>query len=81
MRACTRRPREPHSHERGELIYLRTGRKGVAMDDAEQHWDHWKASGIRYVVCLRPAVPLPSVSRPFNVLFQTSRHRLWILEI
>lgn len=63
------------------LIYLRTGRKGLAMDDAEQHWDHWKASGIRYVVCLRPAVPLPSVSRPFNVLFQTSRHRLWILEI
>jgi hypothetical protein len=63
------------------LIYLRTGRKGFAMDDAGQHWDHWKASGIRYVVCLRPSVPLPTVSRPFNVLFQTSRHRLWIVEI
>ena len=63
------------------LIYLRTGRQGFAMDDAGQHWDQWKASGIRYVVCLRPAVPLPSVSRPFSVLFQTSRHQLWIVEI
>ena len=63
------------------LIYLRTGRRGFAMDDAERHWDRWKSSGVRYVVCLRPGVPLPSVSRPFNVLFRTSRHQLWIVEI
>jgi hypothetical protein len=63
------------------LVYLRTGRKTLAMGDITHRWRGWKARGIRYLVCLVPA-ELPS---PFEVsyklLYQTSRHKLWVIEI
>jgi hypothetical protein len=63
------------------LVYLRTGRKTVALGDFTHRWRGWKAQGIRYLVCLVPA-ELPS---PFDVsyriLYQTSRHKLWVIEI
>ena len=62
------------------LVYLRTGRKGVAMDDWRTKWHAWKAHGIRYLVALRP-LDLPDRSAvPYRVLYQTARHKLWVIE-
>jgi hypothetical protein len=59
---------------------LRTGRKGVAMDDWRTKWHAWKAHGIRYLVALRP-LDLPDRSAaPYRVLYQTARHKLWVIE-
>jgi hypothetical protein len=63
------------------LVYLRTGRHTVALDDLTERWRIWKAHGIRYLVCLRPAEPPdPSVVH-YRLLYQTSRHRLWVVEL
>ena len=63
------------------LVYLRTGRKGVAMDDWRTKWHAWKARGIRYLVALSP-LALPDRSAvPYRVLYQTARHKLWVIEI
>ena len=62
------------------LVHLRTGRRTVALDNAAANWARWKRSGIRYLVCLRTA-DLPDPSRGYTVLYRTSRHGLWILEI
>ena len=62
------------------LIFLRTGRRGVALDDARGRWAAWKAQGIRYVVDLNGS-ELPEQSLGYRVLFTTERSKLWIIEI
>jgi len=63
------------------LVYLRTGRKGVAMDDWRAKWTAWKAHGIRYLVALSP-LDLPDASAaPYRLLYRTARHKLWVIEI
>jgi hypothetical protein len=63
------------------LVYLRTGRKTVGLGDLTHRWRGWKAEGIRYLVCLVPA-ELPSPSDvSYRLLYQTSRHKLWVIEI
>jgi len=63
------------------LVYLRTGRKTVALGDLTHRWRGWKAQGIRYLVCLVPA-ELPSpLDVSYRILYQTSRHKLWVIEI
>ena len=62
------------------LIFLRTGRRGVALDDARGRWAAWKAQGIRYVVDLNGS-ELPEPSLRYRVLFTTERSRLWVIEI
>lgn len=62
------------------LIFLRTNRRGVALDDASGHWAAWKALGIRYVVDLNGS-ELPDPSLGYRVRFTTARSRLWVIEI
>jgi hypothetical protein len=61
------------------MIYLRTGRHGVAIDDARGRWAAWRALGVRYVVSLR-GQELPDPSLPYRVLFKTTRSGLWVVE-
>jgi hypothetical protein len=61
------------------LIYLRTGRHSVAIDDPRGRWKAWRALGVRYVVALR-GQELPDSSLPYRVLFKTSRSGLWVIE-
>lgn len=61
------------------LVYLRTGRRGLAIDDAQGQWSAWRALGVRYVVALR-GQELPHPSLPYRVLFKTPRSGLWVIE-
>jgi len=61
------------------LIYLRTGRRSLAIDDARGRWQAWRALGVRYVVALR-GQELPDPSLPYRVLFKTTRSGLWVVE-
>ena len=62
------------------LVYLRTGRRTVAMDDPGANWQRWKSMGVRYLVCLRPK-ELPAPHGPYEVLYRSNRHRLWVIVI
>jgi hypothetical protein len=62
------------------LIFLRTGRRGVAIDDARGRWEAWRKLGIRYVVDLNGS-ELPDQSLGYRVLFGTARSRFWVVEI
>jgi hypothetical protein len=62
------------------LVYLTTGRKTLAIDDYPNNWRRWKAHGVRYAVALRPA-ELPDSSYGFRLLYQTSRRKLWVIEL
>jgi hypothetical protein len=62
------------------LIFLRTGRRGVAIDDARGRWTAWRAQGIRYVVDLNGS-ELPERDLGYRVLFTTARSKLWVIEI
>lgn len=58
------------------LIYLRTGRKGVALAFPEENRAVWATAGVRYAVALRP------MERPRGgeLVFQTERG-LWIVKM
>jgi hypothetical protein len=62
------------------LVYLATGRKTLAIDQYQDNWRRWKAGGVRYAVALRP-VPLPEMPAVFKVLYQSSRRKLWVIEM
>jgi hypothetical protein len=62
------------------LIFLRTGRHGVAIDDARGRWAKWKKIGIRYVVDLNGS-ELPDPALGYQLRFQTARSKLWVIEI
>jgi len=61
------------------LIYLRTGRRSLAIDDARGRWPAWRAAGVRYVVSLR-GQELPDPSLPYRVLLKTTRSGMWVVE-
>jgi len=61
------------------LIFLRTGRHSLAIDDIRGRWASWRAIGVRYVVALR-GQELPDPSLPYRVLFKTARSGLWVIE-
>ena len=61
------------------LVYLRTGRRTVSIDDAHLNWANWKRSGVRYAVSLRPtSLPAPTV--PYRVLYRSPRQGFWVVE-
>jgi hypothetical protein len=62
------------------LVYLRTGRHSVAVNDARARWSTWQSQGIRYLVSLQGHVELPDRSRPYRVLFRTERSGMWVVE-
>lgn len=61
------------------LVYLRTGRHSLAIDDPRGRWKEWRSLGVRYVVALR-AQDLPDPSLPYRVLFKTTRSGMWVVE-
>lgn len=62
------------------LVYLRTGRKAIALDDPRADWSSWKRRGVRYLACLLP-LELPAASQgEYKVLYR-SPARLWVIEI
>jgi len=65
------------------LVYLLTNRKGVALDDplVDANLRRWKARGVRYLVSLNPVEAPHSSRHEFKLLYQTSRRKLWIVEI
>jgi hypothetical protein len=62
------------------LVFLRTGRRTVAMDDAGANWQRWKRMGVRYLVCLSTGAQ-PPAGVPYKELYRSERHGLWVLEI
>jgi hypothetical protein len=62
------------------LIFLRTGRRGVAIDDASSRWAGWRDLGVRYVVDLSGS-ELPDSSFGYRILFTTVRSKLWVIEM
>ena len=62
------------------LVFLVTGRKTLAIDDYANNWRRWKADGVRYAVALRSA-SLPDPAFGYTVLYQTSRRKLWVIEL
>jgi hypothetical protein len=62
------------------LIYLRAGRRGVAINDARARWATWRSQGIRYLVSLQRSVELPDRALPYRVLFRTERSGMWVVE-
>jgi hypothetical protein len=62
------------------LVYLASGRKTLAVDAYQDNWRRWKAGGLHYVVALRPAA-LPEPPMVFRLLYQSSRRKLWVIEI
>jgi hypothetical protein len=62
------------------LVYLLSGRKTLALDGNQDSWRRWKAGGLRYVVALRP-MALPESPAVFRLLYQSSRRKLWVIEI
>ncbi|MEO8680959.1 MAG: hypothetical protein ABI665_18050 [Vicinamibacterales bacterium] len=58
------------------LVYLLTGRKTVATDEFSRGWERWKASGVRYIVALRP-LALPSKSLTYRLLYQSPHRIFW----
>lgn len=63
------------------LVFLKTGRKTVALDGVTERWRIWKTQGIRYIVSTKPIEkPNPSVVS-YRVLFETRQRKFWVLEI
>jgi hypothetical protein len=62
------------------LVYLRTGRHTVAIDDPGANWQRWKSMGVRYLVSLRPA-DVPTGYGPYRELYRSKRQGLWVIEI
>ena len=59
------------------LVFLRTGRTGVASAAPESHWPEWKAAGIHHLIALQP-MALPPKFLGYRKLFE--HQRLWVLE-
>lgn len=62
------------------LVYLLTGRKGVVYDNPLANVRRWRTEGIGYAAALH-AVPAPSESRGYRVLFESPRLKLWVTEL
>ena len=59
------------------LVYLRTGRKGIASDHPLVEWNKWRDRGVRYIAALYP-LELPDGK--YKLLYHSAGH-LWIIQI
>lgn len=62
------------------LVYLRTGRKGIYLINADQNWDRWLSWNVRYLASLQP-FELPGRARRPGPVLQTGRRQLWVVEM
>lgn len=61
------------------LVYLRTGRKGIAFDDPGTQLESLKARGIRYVASFVPVDPPDRAARDYKVLYSSGD--LWVIDL
>jgi len=61
------------------LVFLRTGRKGVASGDPARNRHAWQKAGIHYIAALRP-MPQPVRSAGFRKLYESRRLWVWGLD-
>lgn len=71
---------EPVASSNPGLIYLATGRKGIALGNPRVHLARWQDLGIRYAVAVHMAEQ-PSRSLKFRTLFASPRLNLWVAEL
>lgn len=62
------------------LVFLRTGRLGISLVDADANWNRLHEFGVRYAAALRP-VDVPVRLHRQRLLGKTARHQLWAIEI
>jgi hypothetical protein len=62
------------------LLYLATGRKTVALSNPRTHLAEWQQLGVRYAVAVHVA-DKPPRSLGFRPLYESSRLKLWVLEL
>jgi len=63
------------------LVFLRTNRRTLAMENMRGDWQKWKAQGVRYVVCLA-AAQLPHASAvSYKLLYESPVRKFWIIEL
>ena len=62
------------------FVYLTTGRKTVATDDFTRGWQRWKASGVRYMVALRP-LGFPQKNLGYRVVYESKARHYWVVDI
>ena len=61
------------------LIYLRTGRKTVPIDNELDNRERWRRLQVRYVVYLERQ-GLPDPAGPRRILYRSPRHKLSVAE-
>ena len=61
------------------LVHLSTGHKTLSFDRPHEHWNVWRARGVRYVACLL-AVELPSESTGYKLLYR-GPSGFWVIEL
>ena len=62
------------------LLYLRTGRRSVALDDPGVKPDAWRRRGFRYLISLLPIQVPPGGPNELAILYH-SPARLWVIDL
>jgi hypothetical protein len=61
------------------LVYLRSGRRTVAIDSYDDKWARWRRMGVRYVVSLVHGTPL--IDRRAELRFKIPDRNMWVYEL
>jgi hypothetical protein len=61
------------------LVYLRTGRRTIAIDSYGEKWSRWRRMGVRYVVSLVHGSPL--VDSRAELRFKLPDRNAWVYEL
>jgi hypothetical protein len=61
------------------LVYLRSGRRTVAIDSYDDKWQRWRRMGVRYVVSLVHGTPL--VDARAELRFKVPDRNMWVYEL
>lgn len=61
------------------LVFLRSGRKTIAIDSYDDKWERWRRMGVRYVVSLVHGTPL--VDARAELRFKIPDRNMWVYEL
>jgi hypothetical protein len=70
---------DPVAADNPALVYLRTGRRTVAVDSFADKWDRWQRLGVRYVVSLSDGQKL--VDPRADLRFKLEDRNVWAFEL
>jgi hypothetical protein len=62
------------------LLYLRTNRRSIALDDPTLTLEAWRARGVRFLVCLLPSDMPAGDPGQYVVLYQSPSRR-WVIDL